>query len=234
MKEKNLSLIVPLYNEEKRMTPFVKDLMTYSKKLKDYEVIFVDDGSTDNSVKFLENLIRDNKNSRIISYKPNRGKGNAVKVGIDNSIGRDVIFIDIDGSINPEEISKFLKALENSDVAIGDRYSNRKNIKQPIIREFTGIIFNAYVNFLFNIHVHDTLCGIKGFRKDVAKLLFKNLKSPRWVFDVEILYYIRKKKLKLIKLPIRWVHKEGTKMSTIDPIKMAFRLLILRLKLLKL
>jgi dolichyl-phosphate beta-glucosyltransferase len=162
------------------------------------------------------------------------GKGYAVKTGIMASKGQFVIFIDADGSIDPEEIKKMGKNLIGFDAVVGTRASNKSVVKkQPLIRKALGIIFNTYVNAVFGICVKDTLCGFKGFKYNVAMKIFRNLKSNRWVFDVEIFYKIRKNKYTLYQTPIHWVHKENTKIKRLDPLKMFLDVLILRLKLIR-
>ncbi len=229
---KDLSIIVPVYNEENRMQPFLKRLVLYCKKnFRDYELIFVDDGSADDSLKILKLLEKKSKNAKVFSYHKNRGKGAAVKLGVEKAKGRKIVFIDADGSIRPEEIANALLLLKESDVVIGDRYNNRENVNQPRIREFAGNTFNSYVNLLFGLGIKDTLCGIKAFRKEIAAELFKELKSDRWEFDVEILYKIKREKIRLVRMKIPWEYKKGTKMKLSDPVKMAIRLAVLRLRI---
>jgi len=222
-----LSLIVPVFNEQQRISPFLRDLKTTVKK--NWEIIFVDDGSTDKS----KDLIKNSRlnNLRIISYQKNRGKGFAVKKGIMEASGDYVIFIDADGSIHPLEIKKMLTYLKKYDIVVGDRSLKESNVKQPFLRKFVGEIFNTYANLLFRHNVKDNLCGFKGFKKDISKNLFKNLLSDRWIFDVEILYKIRRSNYSMYEMPINWNHKSKSKMKLYDPLKIAIDLIILRLKL---
>jgi dolichyl-phosphate beta-glucosyltransferase len=229
----DISIIVPAYNEEKRITPFLKDLMEFSKNLKDYEIIFVSDGSTDNTVEVIKKHVTPNKNVRIIGYPKNTGKGYAVKQGIKTATGNKILFIDADGSIHPDQIPYMLEKLNYYDVVVGDRASKNSIIDRPTKRHIVGTIFNTISRLLFQIRVKDTLCGFKGFKKEVAKSLFKDLKSYGWIFDVELFYKIKKNKYSLYKLPLRWTHKEESKFKLFDPLKMLFDLFKLRLKLIK-
>jgi len=224
------SVIVPAYNESKRIAPFLKILVDFLKN-GDYELIVVDDGSSDNTIEVVKKIVVSFKRLKIISYKPNMGKGHAVKTGVLAAKGEYIIFIDADGSIQPNEILKMEKMLNLYDVVVGDRSSVLSKIKQPAVRKILGVVFNNYMETLFNVNVTDFLCGFKGFKKHAAHKLFKDLISPRWIFDVEIFYRARKNRYSIHKLPIKWVHKPDTKIKSLDPLKMFFEALVLRLRL---
>jgi dolichyl-phosphate beta-glucosyltransferase len=227
------SVVVPLYNEEKRLKDFVPYLIEYLGKKygREFELLLVDDGSSDNTVSLLKSFSNRGSNIKILDYKPNHGKGYAVKYGIMRSTGEYIVFIDADGSIPPEEIPTMFNKLKMYDVVVGDRSSEESKVEQPPSRKAVGIIFNLYVNMLFFTGVTDHLCGFKGFKRKYAIDLFKDLKSSRWVFDVELFYMIRKRKYSLYCLPIKWVHKGESKMKFTDPFKMFIELLTLRFKI---
>ncbi len=222
-----ISIIVPAYNESKRIRPFLIELLKFIKKGY-YELIIVNDGSTDNTLSIMKKITNGLKKVQIISYKENKGKGYAVKTGVFNAKGEYVIFIDADGSISPSEIPKMERMLKKYDVVIGDRSSKLSKVSQPKMRKLFGLIFNNYVKFLFGSKINDHLCGFKGFRKDVARDIFKSLISNGWIFDVEILYKITKSKYTLFKLPIKWVYKDRTKIKPTDPLKMLLEIFLLR------
>ncbi|MAG08708.1 hypothetical protein CMO89_04490 [Candidatus Woesearchaeota archaeon] len=226
-----MSIIVPLYNEEKRSSAFLKELIRFrNSHLKDCEIVFVNDGSTDKTLDLIRSLTGKEEKTKIISYRKNRGKGAAVREGVFGSQGEKIIFIDADGSIPTDQIPEMVRNLDVYDAVVGTRYLERTQVEQPAYRHFTGTIFNLYVNLLFSLDIHDTLCGFKGFKEDVARDLFRDLMSNRWTFDVEIFYKIRKKRYKLHQLPIKWVHKNGSKIGMFGPLKIAFELLGLRMK----
>ncbi|MHA2393659.1 MAG: dolichyl-phosphate beta-glucosyltransferase [Promethearchaeota archaeon] len=239
MNEKlELSIVVPAYNEQLRITSFMKNLLDFSKKhLESYEIIIVDDGSTDNTYQVVKDLIRDHENTRVITYNKNKGKGFAVFQGILNAKGEFVLFIDADGSTPPEEIMNMNKIYKRHgyDVIIGTRIDETSSIEnpQPISRKLLSLIFNIYSNLLFHLSVNDLLCGFKGFKKEVAIRLFENLQSFRWEFDVEILYKARKLNYSLYQIPIKWKHEEGSKIKKSDPFFIFLNLFKLRLKFLK-
>ena len=224
-----VSIVVPCYNEENRIKPFLTSLIQFSKdNLKSYEIIVVNDGSKDKTLDVLKEFSKDIK---LISYEKNKGKGGAVREGVLSSIGEKVLFIDADGSIQPDEIPKMLEELDNYDVVVGDRASKDSDVNAIALRNMTGKLFNFYVNMLFRYKNWDNLCGFKGFKKEIAKDLFTNLIAYGWIFDVELFYKIHKKNYTLYKLPIKWVHKGDSKIKLLDPFKMFFQLIKLRMKL---
>ncbi|MDD5417521.1 MAG: glycosyltransferase family 2 protein [Candidatus Nanoarchaeia archaeon] len=221
------SIIVPAYNEEKRIPVFLEELINYSKKnLDDFEILIVNDGSKDKTVDVVNEVIKKSKalKAKIIDYSPNKGKGHAVKTGVNDANGDVVVFIDADGSIKPEEIGVMVKYLKKYDVVIGNRKTASSKIDnpQPLSRRFASWCFNKYVSILLGVKVQDFLCGFKGFRKDVAKKVFSNIKTKRWTFDVEILNNSKKNNYTIFELPIEWAHKDDSKMRITDPIKIFF------------
>lgn len=223
------SIIVPLYNEEFRMRSFLDILLNYDNP--DWEFIFVDDGSTDQTLKILKEYHLSNR--KIISYRKNKGKGYAVRSGVLASKGKYIIFIDADGSIHPSQIRNMLKYLEKYDVVVGNRKSKESDVKASRLRKLIGIAFNKYANFLFNINIDDTLCGFKGFKRKLGINLFKNLIDKRWIFDVELFYRIRKNRYSLYLMPIKWEHKDKSKMTIKEIMRIAVTMLILRFRLMK-
>ena len=224
-----ISIVVPFYNEEQRMKPFLDTLLDYNNP--DCEFIFVDDGSKDRTLGILKkyNFI----NKKIISYKKNMGKGYAVKIGVLAAKGKYIIFIDADGSIHPFQIKNMLKYLKAYDIVVGTRAAKKSDVKVPLFRQLSGIAFNKYANFLFDINIDDTLCGFKGFRREAAMELFENLIDSRWIFDVELFYKIREGNYSLYSMPIKWEYRGKSKMTLGDVAKMAATMLILRIRLMK-
>ncbi|MBI4148442.1 glycosyltransferase [Candidatus Woesearchaeota archaeon] len=227
----DLSVLVPVYNEERRGKEFLQRLVDFvDVHLKDSELLLVNDGSSDGTLDMLRTLGKGKDFVKIISYQKNRGKAFAVKEGVLAAKGSKVIFIDADGSIPPEEIPRMRQLLDKYEVVVGNRAHRESIIDQPLTRETLGRLFNLYARLLFNTRVSDHLCGFKGFRLPVARHLFSKLVSDRWVFDVELFYRIRRERFSLVDMPIRWVHKAGSKIRMFDPLKMFVQLLWLRLR----
>jgi dolichyl-phosphate beta-glucosyltransferase len=225
-----ISIVVPCYNEETRITQFLEKLVKICSS-RNYEIIVIDDGSTDGTMGVVSSIIKGKKNCRVISYKNNMGKGFAVRTGVMAAKGNFIIFIDADGSIDPDEIKNMEKYAEKYDVIVGTRASKESVVDQPRKRKLIGMMFNFSVNTIFHTGIKDSLCGFKGFKKNVARSIFKDLRSNRWIFDVEVFYKIRKKKYSMFQMPIHWIHKENSKITLFDPVKMFFQLLVLRIKM---
>ncbi len=235
MKIKN-SIIVPAYNEEKRSSGFIPNLLLFIKrKIPDSEVLVVNDGSRDNTAEKVNSMIKKVKAehfAKVIGYEKNKGKGNAVAFGVKAAKGGKILFIDADGSISPEEIPLMLKKLNEYDVVAGDRTSVKSKRKTTFLRKITSFGFNLWVSIIFQYSLRDNLCGFKGFRKNAAKKLFSDLKDRRWVFDVELFYKIKKKKYSLYFLPIKWKHVGDSRVHIVkDSVLWFLRLLTLRYQL---
>ncbi|MDD4984110.1 MAG: glycosyltransferase family 2 protein [Candidatus ainarchaeum sp.] len=227
------SIIIPAYNEEKRIEKFLNELINYSKEnLRDFEIIVVNDGSRDKTADVVNAVIKSNNTDfvKLVNYRVNMGKGYAVKTGVNEAQGKHVLFIDADGAIKPNEIPVMLKHLAENDVVIGNRKTSDSKITkpQPFTRRLASSVFNSYVNALLGIKVHDLLCGFKGFKQDVAKNVFANLKTNRWAFDVEVLCKVKKNNYSVYQLPIEWEHKDDSKMKFADPLKILLEILKIR------
>ena len=234
MTDIKISILIPAYNEEKRIPKFLKDLQNFAgNNLESYEIIVINDGSLDKTKETVLKLITDYNQTRLISYDDNMGKGYAVLQGVLNAKGKFILFLDADGSIKPPEILKMYRIFQkfHFEIMVGSRISKSSNIteSQPFSRRLLSKIFNLYSNLLYRININDLLCGFKGFSRDVAIKVFNDLKAYRWEFDVEILYRARKNGFKVFELPIEWRHEEGSKIKLLDPILIFINLFRLRL-----
>ena len=215
----NISLIIPLYNEEKRLKNSFKVIKNFLFKKKNTEVIFVNDGSNDKSAKIIKNFIRKfhkKKLIKYISYKKNIGKGYAIKKGVLKSKKKWILICDLDMSVKPDQINnwnkkKFIKS--NKEAYFASRKHSLSKIKTSIIREFLGKIFNLIIYNLLNIDIRDTQCGFKLFNKNYAKFIFRKITSYRFSFDVELVLLLKKNDINIIELPVSWIHKSGSKLS---------------------
>lgn len=220
MNECFLSIVIPAYNEEKRLLPTLNKVSEYlSRQDFSYEIIVVDDGSKDNTLQIVKNFANLNNNVLVFANEQNKGKGYSVRKGMLSAGGEYIFFTDADLSTPIEELEKCLPCLKNGyDVVIGSRSMPSSDIviHQPWYRERMGKIFNFMVNLVLLKGIIDTQCGFKGFRREVVKTIFSRCKIDGFSFDVEALYLSRKFNFKIKEIPIRW---ENSALSKVSPIR---------------
>ncbi|MDG6026693.1 MAG: glycosyltransferase family 2 protein [Candidatus Brocadia sp.] len=220
MSEYFLSIAIPAYNEEKRLITTMNKICAYlSQRGFPYEIIVVDDGSTDNTLQMIEKFARANKHIVVLANDRNYGKGYSVRKGILSARGEYIFFSDADLSTPIEEIEKCMPYLSGGyDVVIGSRsmHASEITVHQPWYREKMGKIFNCMVNLVLLKGIVDTQCGFKGFKKDVAKKIFRRCVIDGFSFDVEALYLSRKFNFKIKEIPIRW---ENSALSKVNPVR---------------
>lgn len=227
-----LSVVIPAYNEAKRIGKTLGMIRTYLQKQSyAWEVIVVDDGSTDATARLADEQLEGLPN--VVLVNPgNRGKGYSVKRGMLQAQGRYVLFSDADLSTPIEEVSAFLKYLEGDrDLVIGSRAlpESHVEIHQNILRELMGRTFNLLARVLAYKGIHDSQCGFKCFRREVARDLFGCQKLEGFSFDVEIVYLAQKKGYRLLELPVTWRNSPASRVNVIrDSIGMFVDLLRIR------
>ncbi len=215
-----LSIVIPAYNEEKRLLSTLDQICKYlSRQNYPYEVIVVDDGSTDNTLQIARDFANSNGHIVVLTNGQNMGKGCTVRNGMLSAKGEYVFFTDADLSTPIEELEKCLPYLINSyDVVIGSRSLPGSVIlvHQPWYREKMGKIFNFMVNMMLLNGIIDTQCGFKGFKREVVQKVFGRCKINGFSFDVEALYLSRKFNYKIKEIPIRW---RNSTLSKVNPVK---------------
>lgn len=223
----DLSIIIPAYNEEIRLGPTLEDIKGYmdSRGL-DYEVIVVDDGSDDGTVRLAgaSRLAYAGK-LKVLSNQRNMGKGFSVKRGVEEARGDYILFSDADLSTPIGEMEKLLSGLKDgADVAVGSRASreSRVVVRQPFFRQTMGKVFNFLVRLILGENISDTQCGFKAFRKDAAKSLFRQMSVAGFAFDAELLFLARKKGLKVTEVGVVW---KNSPISKVDPLSSSFSML---------
>ena len=220
-----LSIVIPAYNEEKRIGATLKRTLAYFADDPDrrVEALVVDDGSTDSTASLLASWQERCPQVRLLRHEQNMGKGRAVRTGMLAAGGEYVLFMDADGSTDICEIEKLLQALDDgADIAIGSRDVVGSEISkhQPLPREALGKLFNRAVRLLAVPDIADTQCGFKLFRKEAIKPLFSRQTTCGWAFDVEILYLALQMDYIVEEVPIQWRDVAG---SRVRPIRDAFR-----------
>jgi dolichyl-phosphate beta-glucosyltransferase len=221
----DLSIVVPAYNEEWRLPPTLINMIDFFDQMPfSYEVIVVDDGSTDATADIVRKFERVRKQVRLIQLPTNYGKGHAVRLGVLNSRGKRVLMADADGATPIEEFIRLNEALnKGAPIAIGSRAlaSTDTKVSTSIHRRLLGRIFNRCVNTVLVPSIADTQCGFKMFTRSVAMFLFRNQRSNGFSFDVELLYIAKKSEIRVAEVPINWTNIPGSKVNLIvDSLKM--------------
>jgi len=208
MKGIALTVIVPVFNEEKRLVTSAHQLAGWlSRNGGRHELVFVDDGSTDATPQLLAGLTREIRALRVIRLPRNRGKGAAVRAGLKSARGKAVLFMDVDLSTAPSQIPLALRQLQSGhDLAIGSRAlpGSRLPVPQPLPRRISGRIFNSAVRIILGLPYADTQCGFKAMTRQTARRMARALRLDGFDFDVELLLLARRFGLRAAEFPITW------------------------------
>ncbi|MEE9379551.1 MAG: glycosyltransferase family 2 protein [Candidatus Lokiarchaeia archaeon] len=191
------SIVIPLYNEENS----IKDLINRIPNHDLYEIIIVDDGSTDNSVKRIKEIT--NREIKIIHHEKNQGYGAALLTGFKHATGDIIITMDSDGQHNPEEIPYLIKPIINNqaDVVVGSRYLGKFNYKYPLYARVGAYFIKIFFRMIFLQRIHDNQCGFRAFKKDINKIL-GNIRNTGMGFSTELLFTAAFNQLKILETPI--------------------------------
>lgn len=232
-----ISIVIAAFNEEQRIGKSLLKIKDYLDAQNfAYEIIIVDDGSTDNTKPVAIGYQSKISNLKIISYPTNKGKGYALRQGILASKGESVLVSDADLSTPIEELSYMLPLISNHeyDVVIGSRALKPETIikKQPWWRQGMGKIFNRIVRLLVLEGFKDTQCGFKLFSREAARTLFKNARVDRFAYDVEILVLAKKESYRITEMPVRWLNSPASKVHPVfDSLQMLFDLVKIRVRI---
>lgn len=188
MKAKSISLVVPAYKQEKTIA---KDVRSLDKALSSlslkHELIVVVDGFLDKTMQNLQRL----KNIEIVAmgYEKNQGKGYAIKKGVEKAKGDVIGFIDAGGDLDPTQISLMLDIMDwnKADIVVGSKLHPESKVKYPLWRKILSWGYRNLTKMLFGFGIKDTQVGMKLFRKNVAKDVFKRVMVKKFAFDVEAL-----------------------------------------------
>ncbi len=216
-----VNIIIPIYNESKRIGATLDKLFTYLDESVDTTAVITDtdihtyivnDGSQDNSVEIVNAKINNRDNFHLLNYQVNQGKGHAFKYGVTNSRKADFYYLaDADGSAEWNVLSDFLDmaSREKLDCVIGSRFTTDATNDRSLSKKITSSISNLMIRLVLNIPFKDTQCGYKLFRSSCYEYI-ANLKLNRFGFDFEILKRLYDAKLKIKEVGIIWYDKDGS------------------------
>lgn len=232
---KKLSVVIPAYNEGERIKLTLLDVGRFlSKQLYEYEILVVNDGSSDNTADVVISLEGQIKNLHLIDNKENKGKGGVVRQGMLTATGDVRVFMDADNSTKIDEIAKFLPFFDQgNDLVVGSRRIPGAHVPkdQGVIREFLGWVFRTIVHIIVPVGVTDTQCGFKAMSAMAAQSIFPMQTIFRWAFDVEILALARKRHFIIKEVPITWVNDTASHVKFSGMVNMLIEVIKIRLNL---
>ncbi|NOZ19691.1 MAG: glycosyltransferase family 2 protein [Planctomycetes bacterium] len=231
-----ISVVIPAYNERLRIKDSLKRIVSYFEQNRiRYEIIVVDDGSTDGTARIVEAMARRVEVIRLVKGSTNRGKGHAVRRGMMTAHGDYILMTDADLSTPIEEIEKLLSPIDTGgyDIAIGSRALPQSDVRvrQSMLRERLGKFFNVLVRVLAVRGFRDTQCGFKCFTARAARAIFTRQTIGGFCFDVEVLTIARALGLSIREVPVAWVNSPESRVHIIrEPIRMFVDLLRIALR----
>lgn len=224
-----LSIVIPAYNEAKRLPKTLATIEQFfhdrEYRVKNFEVVVVDDGSVDQTVERIET--KRLKNLKTIRYEQNHGKGHAVRTGVAVAKGKYILMMDADGSIPIQELDKLWPYRKKHNLVIGSRFLagsrfGTQNFKRLVISKIGNILFRM----LFGINIHDTQCGFKLFQAQTAKKIFSQTTIDRFGFDMEVLVLANQLGLTIQEAPINWHDSAGSSIRAVRTSWQTFREMI--------
>ena len=214
-----LSIVIPCYNEQERLPRTIEQVERYlDGKGVSYELILVDDGSSDGTRTVMDEAAGRNSFVRLEALPHNRGKGRALAEGVAVAKGSEILVTDADLSTPIDELPKLQAELDKgAGVAIGSRAlpGSRVEVSQPVYRVLMGKAFNLLVQVVLLPGIWDTQCGFKLFRADVAHEAFAELTTDGFGYDPEVLYRAKRRGVRIAEVPVVWRNSAPTKVSPI-------------------
>ncbi|MCW1296189.1 MAG: glycosyltransferase family 2 protein [Candidatus Parvarchaeota archaeon] len=217
-----ISIVVPCYNEEKNIEKCYRDITTELIKLgiKDYEIIFEQEGSTDRTLEIMKKIEKLDK--RVIALdlgNKRKGKGFGLRACFEKAHGELIITMDADLSVKPDIIKKFMDESKENDIIIASRFIRGGESRRPILRNFLSFCYNLISRILLNVDVRDAQSGFKAIKKEVIKNI--ELKIDGFEIDTELLAKAKKMGFRIKEVPATWIQAKESKVNPIiDSLKM--------------
>jgi glycosyltransferase involved in cell wall biosynthesis len=210
-----ISIIIPAYNEEKRITKTLSELFDFFLDIS-HEILVLMDGCTDSTPDIVADFAKDHP-SVISIYQPTKlGKGGAILLGISKAQGKVIAVMDADGAVPPHDVKKMIDmVMEGTHCVISSRYLPGSVIhtSQPGHRIILSRCFNVLVRLLFGLSFKDTQCGCKVARSEVFREVADEIQTYNYAFDVELLWRIKEHGYVIEEVPVEWRHIEGSKLD---------------------
>ena len=230
-----ISVITPVWNEEKRISRCLDSLLSIMLFKKIYEIIISADGCTDRTVEIVQKYSKKYPFIKLVSFTERLGKGGGIINATKIAEGDIYVLTDVDLSVPPEEFSHFINIYlkTEADLLYGSRYlpNSKFRKKPPMLRILFGRIYNLLFRILFKSNIRDTQCGFKIIKKEVIKTVENEIYIKGFAFDLNLTIQALKQGFNIIEVPIRWEYKEGSKINIIkQPLFMGRDLILLWVK----
>jgi len=236
-----VSIIMPGYNEGNKIYPnLVEADRVFRNMFVDYELLFVNDGSKDNTLEMALKAERSCSSVRVINCPVNHGKGHALREGTAAAKGKYIVFMDSDLDLPPSQLPRFFKILfeKDADVVIGSKMHPESVSNYPLARKIVSFGYYVSLLVLFRLNTHDTQTGLKLFKAEVIKPVMKRILVKRFAFDIEVLSIINQRGYKIAESPVvldfnrgpKWgrIHLKDIWDIVVDTLAIFYRLYILR------
>ena len=238
---KSLSIIFPIFNEELRLKSSFDHILTFLKRKKNFksEIIFVDDGSNDNSYNLINEFVKNLKKSqkfkiKVIKSKKNLGKGSALRLGVKKARYDWILTTDIDMSVSLFQVFDWIEKKfihRKYFVYFGSRTHIKSNVKRNFYRKILGDVMRFIVSIILNIKIEDTQCGYKLYKKSNGKFVFSKIKNYGFEHDLELVLLLKSKNIAIKELPVKWKHKKNSSLNIfVAPLKMLLGIFLIRLR----
>ena len=226
-----LSVVLPMFNEA-RALPVTLDALARTFHDTDVEFFLIDDGSVDDSAGLAEHLTHSDDRFEVVRLPKNIGKGAALRAGIARTTADAVLFMDADLSTSLDHINEFLDRLQQADIVIGSRSVPGSVVKRSnVLRTLMGRTFNRLMRLATGLDIHDSQCGFKAYRGDVARLLFSLSQNNRFAFDPEVLRIGAELGYTIDEVPVVWIASDHSAVRPFrDSLRTAIDLIPIRLR----
>ena len=215
--EKELSILLPAYNEASQIEQCILEVEETVRNLSDsYEIIVSEDGSTDGTEEIVTKMANVNPNLRLLHSKERLGKGKAIRNAVNCSQGQIIAFMDVDRATDLACLPKLLDTVkQKGGMAIGSRHIPGSNVQRHAKRTLFSLTYNAMVRLLFLDGVRDHQCGFKTMKTNIAKAVLNSSKSDGYFFDTEMIIRCKQLGYPVTEVPVNWM--EHNKDSKVDP-----------------
>lgn len=222
-----LSIVMPAYNESKLIYhSLMQTIQIVSGFVSDFEIIAVNDGSSDNTKQEIQRAMAADDHIRLVSSEKNRGKGTAIISGVCEAEGAYIAFVDADLELDPAQLEPYLEEMLNhkKDVVIGCKFHKDSQVQYPLKRKIISWGYYMMLLVLFHLNVKDTQTGLKVFRAEAIRPIAHLVRTSGFAYDIELLVAIHRRGYSIAQMPVKvvYVRDSGNKRITIKDVLQVF------------